>query len=199
MAATDSVAWKAEKMMAGPLVLYALCGSLRESSKNRALLEALKGAAPADVAIEICDLLGQLPIFNPDLEGEATPASVTAFAAKIAAADGLIIASPEYAHGIPGGLKNALDWLVSRAEIPHKPVMQAHASQRGDHALDALTEVLKTMSVRLVGSAFLRVDLLGKTPDQLRAILTDTGTQAMLQAKLRRFAQEIGQEDISAL
>jgi len=185
--------------MAGPLVLYALCGSLRRTSKNRVLLEALREAAPANVTIEICDLLGGLPIFNPDLEGEATPAPVTAFAAKIAAADGLIIASPEYAHGIPGGLKNALDWLVSRAEIPHKPVMQAHASQRGDYALDALTEVLKTMSVRLVEAAFLRVDLLGKTPDQLRSILADAGTQAVLAGRLRRFAQEIGPDDMSAL
>ena len=67
--------------------------------------------------------------------------------------------------------------------------MQAHASQRGVHALDALTDVLKTMSVRLVETAFLRVDLLGKTPDQLRSILGDAGTQAVLAARLRRFAQ----------
>ena len=101
-------------------------------------------------------------------------------------------------HGIPGGLKNALDWLVSRADIPHKPVMQAHASQRGDHALGALTDVLKTMSVRLVEAAFLRVDLLGKAPDQCRSILADAGTQAVLSARLQRFAQAIGQGDAHA-
>ena len=76
--------------------------------------------------------------------------------------------------------------------------MQAHASQRGDHALDALTDVLKTMSVRLVETAFLRVDLLGKTPDQCRSILADAGTQAMLATRLQRFAQAIGQGDAHA-
>ncbi|WP_438751775.1 NADPH-dependent FMN reductase [Pararhizobium sp. O133] len=177
--------------MSHPLVLYALCGSLRKASSNRALLEALRDTAPAGITIEICELIGDLPIFNPDREADDMPASVLALAAKIRAADGLIVSSPEYAHGIPGGLKNALDWLVSRDEIPHKPVMLIHASHRGDDVLSALIEVLKTISVRLVDDSFLRINLLGKSLDQRTAILAEPETTALLSARLQRFAEAI--------
>ncbi len=177
--------------MPRPLVLYALCGSLRKASSNRALLEALHDIAPADITVEICDLIGDLPIFNPDREADDMPASVLALAAKIRAADGLIVSSPEYAHGIPGGLKNALDWLVSRDEIPHKPVMLIHASHRGDDALFALTEVLKTISVRLVDDSFFRINLLGKSPEQQAVILAEPEMQTLFSGKLQRFAEAI--------
>jgi len=88
-------------------------------------------------------------------------------------------------------LKNALDWLVSRDEIPHKPVMLVHASHRGDDALEALTEVLKTMSVRLAEDTFCRINLLGKTPEQRQSILADSETRAILMENLQRFAQAI--------
>ncbi|AFL53885.1 chromate reductase [Sinorhizobium fredii] len=155
------------------------------------MLEALRLSAPTGVAIEICDVIGDLPIFNPDREGEATPATVRSFAAKIAAADGLIIACPEYAHGIPGGLKNALDWLVSRDEVPFKPVMLAHASHRGDHVLEQLTEVLNTMSLHLVTEAFLRVPLLGKGEVDREEILGAACANGLLSRCLRTFADSI--------
>lgn len=174
--------------MSDPLVLYALCGSLRKASTNLALLEALRDLAPLDIRVEICDLLGELPIFNPDRETDDMPGCVLALAAKIRDADGLIVSSPEYAHGIPGGLKNALDWLVSRDEIPHKPVMLVHASYRGDFALDALAEVLKTMSVRLVKEASLRINLLGKSAEQRQTILANRESQTLITDNLQRFA-----------
>lgn len=88
-------------MIQRPLRLYALCGSQRQASTSRRLLEALRAASLGDISIEICDLIGDLPIFNPDDEGEKTPAIVAAFAAKVREADGLIVSCPEYAHGIP--------------------------------------------------------------------------------------------------
>src|SRR5258708_2149796 len=142
--------------MTDPLFLYALCGSQRSASTSRRLLEVLRDLAPAGVTIEICDLIGDMPVFNPDNEGERTPGIVNALAEKIAGADGLIVSCPEYAHGIPGGFKNALDWLVSRDEVPFKPVMFAHASHRGDLVLELLTDVLSTMSLRIVPEAFVR-------------------------------------------
>ncbi|MGR6467864.1 NADPH-dependent FMN reductase [Rhizobium sp. PAMB 3182] len=163
-----------------------MSGSLRAASSNTALLKALAVHAPADVEIELCDLVGTLPIFNPDLEGEKTPAPVIALARNVNAADGLIIACPEYAHGIPGGLKNALDWLVSRDEIPFKPVMLAHASHRGQFVLEALSEVLRTMSLAIVEDAFLQVPLLGKAEALRDAILWDNA--ALMKAKLGVFA-----------
>jgi len=178
-------------MIRRPLSLYALCGSLRQASTSRRLLEALRAASPDGVSIEICDLIGDLPIFNPDNEGEDTPAIVTVFAGKIREADGLIVSCPEYAHGIPGGFKNALDWLVSRDEVPFKPLMVAHASHRGGLVLEQLDEVLRTMSLRIVPEAFLRVPIAGKSEEEQAAGLREAQGNGTLTASLARFAQAI--------
>ncbi|PZM08490.1 NADPH-dependent FMN reductase [Rhizobium tubonense] len=170
---------------------YALCGSQRRASTNRALLEALSAAAPDYIAIEICELIGDLPIFNPDREGEFTPEIVEAFAAKIRAADGLIVACPEYAHGIPGGLKNALDWLVSRDEVPFKPVMIAHSSHRGQLVLSQLRDILTTMSLLIVEDAFLQLALVGKSQEAQRALLAEAKSEGLLDASLREFVEFI--------
>ncbi|AYG61536.1 NAD(P)H-dependent oxidoreductase [Rhizobium jaguaris] len=177
--------------MQRPLSLYALCGSQRQVSTSRRLLEALQRVSSDGVSIEICDLIGSLPIFNPDHEGDRTPPVVETFAAKIRDADGLIVSCPEYAHGIPGGFKNALDWLVSRDEVPFKPLMFAHASYRGDLVLEQLTEVLKTMSLRIVSEAFLRVPLAGKSDEAQASVLAELQQSGALRAGLDRFAQAI--------
>lgn len=171
--------------------LLALPGSLRAASTNLALLQALACSAPRGVAVEIYRGLGDLPIFNPDREGEATPATVLDFAARVEACDGLVIACPEYAHGIPGGLKNALDWLVSRYEIPGKPVMLAHASHRGEYALAALRDVLDAIHVTLADEAFVRVPLLGRKPQEVAEILGSDETANRLRAALERFRSAI--------
>ena len=91
-----------------------MSGSLRAASTNSALLAALRANAPSDCRLTIYDGLGHLPIFNPDDEGERTPPQATSLIDAVTRADGIIVSCPEYAHGVPGGLKNALDWLVSR-------------------------------------------------------------------------------------
>jgi chromate reductase len=178
-------------MFGTPLFLYALCGSQRKASTNRRLLETLRDHAPEGVTIEICDLIGALPIFNPDLEGEHTPEIVERFAARVKAADGMIVACPEYAHGLPGGLKNALDWLVSRDEVPFKKVMIAHASHRGELALQQLTEVLRTMSFTLVPEADIRISLLGKDAAAQAACLRDSVDDGDLLNALARFCDNL--------
>lgn len=178
-------------MDAKPLFLYALCGSQRKVSTNRRLLEALRDHAPAGVTIEICDLIGDLPIFNPDREGAQTPEIVERLGAKMRAADGVIVACPEYAHGLPGGLKNALDWLVSRDEVPFKPVMIAHASHRGDFALAQLSEVLKTMSFDIVEEAHLRLGLLGKDEAAQAAVLDAAVRKGDILNALAKFCDHI--------
>ncbi|MFT3697118.1 MAG: NAD(P)H-dependent oxidoreductase [Kofleriaceae bacterium] len=90
------------------LRLLGICGSMRKASLNRALLYAIGATLPAGVSFEFHDGLDQLPIFNSDLED---PPSVTALKAAIANADGVIFGVPEYNYSIPGGLKNALDWV----------------------------------------------------------------------------------------
>lgn len=97
--------------MKTPMTILAIGGSLRAASLNTALLRAIARLAPADYAIRIYPGLGELPLFNPDLDADSLPA-VTGLRDAILAADVLLLASPEYAHGVSGPMKNALDWMV---------------------------------------------------------------------------------------
>jgi chromate reductase, NAD(P)H dehydrogenase (quinone) len=145
-----------------PVRLLALSGSLRAASTNTAVLEALSALAPGDVEILRYRDLGALPHFNPDDDEEAPPPTVAALRAQVASAAGLIIAAPEYAHGVPGALKNALDWLVASEAFPGKPVALINTAPRSFHAQSALRETLATMSARLIPDAFVALPLTGR-------------------------------------
>ena len=109
-------------------------------------------------------------------------------ARQVGEADGLIIASPEYAHGIPGPLKNALDWLVSGSEIPNKPVMLVHASVRGLSVREHLAEVLGTMSVRLHPGPAFEIHLVGKPQEEAREMLDRPEMRERIARALAGFA-----------
>src|SRR4051812_26955392 len=91
--------------------ILAISGSLRARSSNTDVLRALKIVAAPDFSVSLYDGLGELPFFNPDLENEpdGLPPTVQDLRAQVSKADALVICSPEYAHGVPGALKNALD------------------------------------------------------------------------------------------
>ena len=114
----------------GPLRFVVLLGSLRRGSFNAAVARALPGLAPPDVTIEPLGSIGELPIYDGDLEAQGIPAAVTAMGEAIAKADGLIVVTPEYNYSIPGGLKNAIDWLSRVKPNPFldKPVALESAS-----------------------------------------------------------------------
>lgn len=145
--------------------IVAISGSLRAASHNKAVLEAVRRLAPPDVAVELFDGIGKLPFFNSDIEAENLPDEVTVFRQIIGAADGLLISSPEYARGVSGVMKNALDWLVGSYEFPGKPVALINTSPRATHALAALTLTLETMSANLIHRASITLPLLGTTND----------------------------------
>ena len=153
-----------------PLNVLALCGSLRKQSINAALLRAAARLARPGADIEIAAWLGRLPLFNPDLEDvvadDELPRAVVALRMAVAASDAIVIASPEYAHGISGTIKNTLDWLVSYPPFIHKPVAVINASPRAHHADDALRETLRTMSAGLVGERSFALPLLGAHLDE---------------------------------
>ena len=140
--------------------------------------------------VEIFDGIGDLPHFNPDLEAERLPRVVAGFRARIGRADGLLISCPEYARGIPGSFKNALDWLVGSFEFPGKPVALFNASPRAGDAQAALRLVLETMSARFVESAGLTLPLLAKGLDA-RAIAADRTLAAPIAAALALFTMAI--------
>ena len=95
--------------------ILGFAGSLRRASYNRGLVRAASELAPTGVAIEVFDL-SDLPLYNQDVEAAGEPASVVAFKHAMARADALLVATPEYNHGIPGVLKNAIDW-ASRPRV----------------------------------------------------------------------------------
>jgi chromate reductase, NAD(P)H dehydrogenase (quinone) len=141
--------------------LLAISGSLRAASSNTAVLQAAARLAPRNVTIELYRELGELPHFNPDVDNEKLPMIVAALRAEIGAVDGLLISSPEYARGVPGSLKNALDWLVGSFEFPNKFVALINVSPRATHAQASLTTTLETMSARIVAEASVTLPLLG--------------------------------------
>jgi chromate reductase len=91
-------------------------------------LKAAQRLAPADMEAVLYDGLGRLPHFNPDLNQARPPVPVRALRHKVGRCNGLLICCPEYAHGVPGVMKNALDWLVTSVELPGKPVALINAS-----------------------------------------------------------------------
>jgi NAD(P)H-dependent FMN reductase len=104
------------------LRILAISGSLRIASSNTALLRAARSLAPEPVEISVYDGIAILPLFNPDDDGDAPHQVVLDLRTQIGRADKILMASPEYAHGVPGALKNVLGWLVSSIEFPEKPV-----------------------------------------------------------------------------
>ena len=171
--------------------ILAISGSLRQVSSNTALLKAAIVAVSANVEMKLYGGLGDLPHFNPDLEPMELP-SVINLRAQVKWADGLIISSPEYAHGVPGVLKNALDWLVSGEEFVGKPVALFNASPRATYAQAALTEIVTTMAGRIIPEASITVALLGKNLDAA-GIVADAEIFGELQAAIGLFATAIEQ------
>lgn len=143
----------------------ALSGSLRATSINSSLLRAMARLAPSGITVEFFSGLGEFPLFNPDF-GDQTPDAVAALYERLAVADGLIIASPEYAHGVTGTIKNALDWLVGFEPFAGKLVVVLNASPRAHHADDALRETLRTMAAEILEPASISIPLLGAHLDE---------------------------------
>jgi NAD(P)H-dependent FMN reductase len=167
--------------------ILAISGSLRAASTNTALLRAAARLAPAGIEITLFEGLGLLPLFNPDIEATEPP-PVASLRQQIKASDGLIIASPEYAHGVAGAIKNALDWMVSGEEFVNKPVALFNASPRATHAYAALKETVTVMSARIVEEASIAVPILGRNLDTT-GIVTHLEISVALRAAIVALAQ----------
>jgi chromate reductase, NAD(P)H dehydrogenase (quinone) len=162
-----------------------LSGSLRQRSANTAALQAAQALAPPTLELVLYEGLGGLPLFNPDVEAVAVPPAALALREAVGQADALLIACPEYAHGVPGAFKNLLDWLVGSLEFPGKPVALLSASGRGSHhAQDALVDILQTMSAQVLGGASGTVPLPG-AGSRREEVLASAERCAELRALLR--------------
>jgi len=182
-------------MQHGRRLFTAISGSARAQSTNSALLRSLAAIESPNYAMFVHEGLAELPIFNPDGEGGSTPAKVSEFCDLIRSSDGLIISSPEYVRAIPGGLKNAIDWLVSRDEIVSLPVALVHASHRGNDMLASLRLVLSTVSERFSQDIFLRIPLMAKSPTEIEAMLAEPAIRTSLQEFLADFERFVDLAD----
>jgi chromate reductase len=129
--------------------LLAVSGSNRSDSKNSKILRILKDEYAGKVHVEIFDAIDTLPHFNPDIEFNPND-SLFKWRKALIQADAILISTPEYAHGIPGSLKNALDWIVGSGELMDKKIgLLFTSSSEAMFVQVQLLEVLKTMSARV--------------------------------------------------
>jgi chromate reductase, NAD(P)H dehydrogenase (quinone) len=150
--------------------ILAISGSLRLQSINTMVLRAASSLSPEGVEITLFEDLGSLPLFNADLDGNE-PEPVIEFRKKIAEADGVLISSPEYAHGVSGVMKNALDWVVSSGELSAgKPVAVLNTSYSSTYADTQLKETLRTMDAYVVSDPSMAIPVQGKHVDEAELI-----------------------------
>ncbi len=148
--------------MTRPRVVLAVSGSLRAASANARLLETAGRLAPPGLRVTVSRAAATLPHFDPDREDPLPPAAA-AWRASVGAADALLVSCPEYAGGLPGAFKNAIDWLIGGPELYAKPVAVLHASEhRGLDAHAVLLRVLARAGTRRVETACIFVPAMGR-------------------------------------
>lgn len=178
--------------------LLGIAGSLRKGSYNTIILEALSRRIESKAALHIHSL-SEVPLYSQDLDTDTPPPGVAAFRKAIAEADGLIIASPEYNHGMSGVLKNAIDWATrpyGRATIIEKPVLtmtSSPATTGGVRAQAQLNEALIAVSAKLVAQPQI---VIATVHEKIRdGRLEDEPTLAFLDAGVDRLLAVISRVD----
>ena len=163
--------------------ILAISGSLRSASANAAILRAMAAMMPEGVHYKIWEGIGALPHFSPDIEAGGLPGPVLAYQRALAAADAVIICTPEYAFGMPGVLKNALDWTVSWGALDRKPVGRISASplpSGGAKAHAWLSQTLTALGARQTDDTSLIIPAIKARLDE-RGELRDAATLEDLQ------------------
>jgi chromate reductase, NAD(P)H dehydrogenase (quinone) len=152
------------------LNILAIPGSLRADSSSNMLLKEISRLIPSNVTLTPCKTIGELPAFN---DPATAPPIVTEFREMVSKADAILIVTPEYAFGIPGALKNAIDWTVGTGEFVSKPLSLITASSSGEQGHAAMLLVLKAISANVIMEASLliggirsKLDKAGSIKDQ---------------------------------
>lgn len=167
--------------------ILAICGSLRAASSNRVALEAAALLAPSGVQVVLYEGLADLPAFNPDFDDAPPPAAV-ALRAQVSASEAVLISSPEYAHGVAGAMKNALDWLVGSLDFDGTPVALVNTSPRATLAQAQMLETLRTMSAQVVEAACIELPLMGRGLDAA-GVAADPALSAALRPAVQALAE----------
>ena len=179
------------------LNVVVICGSLRQASYNASLARTLPALAPPGMAVKAAPGWDKMPVYNHDLHADGKfPAEVTAWGDSIRAADGVIIVSPEYNWTIPGGLKNAIDWVSRFKEVPFKEKPVALQSCAGGALGGArmqyhLRECLTSIDALIFGKPEIFVSFSAKKFDEKTVELTDQPTIEIVKQQLAGFEKFI--------
>jgi NAD(P)H-dependent FMN reductase len=184
--------------MTSSIKILAISGSTRKESSNLNLIKAI-----ADLTSEIFDItvfegLATLPHFNPDLDNENVPREITDFRNQLREADGILICTPEYAIGVPGSLKNAIDWTVSSMEFSKKPVALITASLSGEKAHLSLLGTLLIIEAHLTDDTQLLIPYI-KTKVTKDYKITDQLTLASVHKLTKSLLRIIKRENVELI
>lgn len=163
-----------------------LSGSTRSNSSNHLLIRTIADLTADRLEWLQAPSITDLPHFNPDLDIEPAPPAVAAFRQLLRQADGIFICTPEYAHGVPGSLKNALDWTVGTADFSHKPTVLITASTDGRYGHAALLETLRVIEAGHVDHLQLQIPFI-RTKIDATGRITDPATRQTLQQLMEDF------------
>ena len=176
--------------------ILAISGSLRTASANTSLLRAATKLVPAGVDVLMYDGLDGLPHFSPERDVDDTPGSVASLRIQLRKADAVLICTPEYAHGIPGVLKNMLDWVVSSGEFVDKPTGIITAATGGEYAHASLTETLTVMSSNIVKEASLLISFV-RMKVSSEGQITDSETTVAIQKVVNTLVESIAVDGLN--
>jgi len=157
---------------------------------NHSLIKAIIELSETNLNILVFDGIGNLPQFNPDHDGDTVALEVSDFRQQLNNAEGIIICTPEYAHGVPGSLKNAIDWTISSSSFPHKPTMLITASTGGFYGHKALMETLKAIEAKNIENLQLVIPFV-KTKVNEENKITDEKTLAEVRKLIFDFIETI--------
>jgi chromate reductase len=184
-------------MMTDTVSVIAICGSLRKGSYNAALARTAVKLAPAGMAITPSPPIGDIPLYNFDIQSSAGfPAPVVALADAMRAADGVLICSPEYNWSIPAPLKNAIDWVSRMKDQPfaNKPVALQSASGGllgGSRMQYHLRQSLTSIDAQMFGRPEVIVTFAAQKFDEKTLELTDQPTIDMIRQQLAAFEKHV--------
>jgi chromate reductase, NAD(P)H dehydrogenase (quinone) len=159
----------------------AISGSTRVNSSNSVLINAIAFLFAEEVEIILSPSIDTLPHFNTDYKEDNTPAAVTQFRKAIDSADAVLICTPEYAHGIPGSLKNAIDWTVGTNQFSNKLTCLITASTDGQYAHKALLETLRVLEAKHLDELQMAVSFIQSKVDKEEGIIDEMLKEKIMQ------------------
>ena len=171
--------------------IIAIQGSTRKNATSNQLINAIATLYSEQVSVNVYDKTSTLPHFNPDDDNNSVAGEVTNFRKQLQQAEGILICTPEYAHGVPGSLKNAIDWTVSSADFYNKPTALITASTDGSFGHAAMLEILKAIGSGNIENLHLLISFV-KTKVNKEGVITHTETISAVKKLMYKFLETIG-------